>query len=41
LLLILAWSMDELRPGAYSFKSAKKNAGEVFPFSGEVVFEVA
>jgi hypothetical protein len=43
LLQALASSTDELalRPGVYRFKSAKKNAGEVVPFSGEVVFEVA
>jgi hypothetical protein len=33
--------MDELRPDDYSFNPAKKNAGEVVPFSGEVVFQAA
>jgi hypothetical protein len=41
LLLSLAWSTNEPRPGVYSFNPAKKNAGEVVPFSGEVVFEAA
>jgi hypothetical protein len=41
LLLTLASSTNELRPGVFSFKAAKKNAGEVVPFSGEVVFETA
>jgi hypothetical protein len=41
LLLSLASSTGELRPEIYSFKPAKKNAGEVVPFSGEVVFERA
>jgi hypothetical protein len=43
LLLTVVSSTNELelRPGVSRFKSAKKNAGEVVPFSGEVVFEVA